>query len=507
MTATNSVPAAEYLRMSTEHQQYSLEGQAATIRAYASLHGFEVVQTYIDSARSGVILKHRAGLQQLLQDVVRGTPHYKAILVYDVSRWGRFQDTDEAAHYEFLCKSEGVPVHYCAETFANDGTLPSLIMKALKRTMAGEYSRELGVKVLAGQKRLAYLGFKQGGRPGYGLRRQLVTPDRAPKQILELGERKSIATDRVILVAGPPQEVDCVRNIFRMIISGERTVYGVARYLNRKGIPYLPCSRWDYQAVYNILTNPKYAGYNVYCRTTCKLYTPAVRLPKSEWLLVPGAFEAIVDPDTFVTAQRILDGRTYNKSDEQILSELRTLLIMKGRLTHGLIKQCPSMPAPSTFIHRFGSLKRAYDLVGYNRPEQFGNIDMRKRTLALRERLLKSIVELFPTTVVIAKRNNKWRDKLRLLNGQTISVAIARAIRVWKSAVRWQVDPHPYERRFVTLLARLDQDNSAFMDFHVVPRVDKTHRFRLALDDPWLKAGTRVENLAQLLDIVKQVRK
>ncbi len=44
-------------------------------------------------------------------------------------------------------------MHYCAETFANDGTLPSLIMKALKRTMAGEYSRELGVKVLAGQKR------------------------------------------------------------------------------------------------------------------------------------------------------------------------------------------------------------------------------------------------------------------------------------------------------------------------------------------------------------------
>jgi len=89
-----------------------------------------------------------------LQDVVSGTSSYRAILVYDVSRWGRFQDTDESAHYEFLCKSAGVPVHYCAETFANDGTLPSLIMKALKRTMAGEYSRDLGVRVFAGMKRL-----------------------------------------------------------------------------------------------------------------------------------------------------------------------------------------------------------------------------------------------------------------------------------------------------------------------------------------------------------------
>ena len=62
---------------------------------------------------------------------------------------------------------------------------------------------ELGVKVLAGQKRLALLEFKQGGMPGYGLRRMLVSPNRQRKQPLAFGERKSIATDRVILVPGP----------------------------------------------------------------------------------------------------------------------------------------------------------------------------------------------------------------------------------------------------------------------------------------------------------------
>src|SRR5271154_5059388 len=180
MTAVTPVPAAKYVRMSAEHQQYSIENQSIAIEAYATLHGFEVVQTYSDSAKSGVVLRNRPGLQQLIKDVVTEAPPYKAILVYDVSRWGRFQDTDESAHYEFLCKSAGVPIHYCAETFANDGTLPSLIMKALKRTMAGEYSRELGVRVLAGQKRLAHLGFKQGGRAGYGLRRLLISSDRRP---------------------------------------------------------------------------------------------------------------------------------------------------------------------------------------------------------------------------------------------------------------------------------------------------------------------------------------
>ncbi len=60
-----------------------------------------------------------------------------------------------------------------------------------------EYSRELGVKVLAGFKRLASLGFKTGGCPGFGLRRMLLSVDGRPKQLLAFGERKSITTDRV----------------------------------------------------------------------------------------------------------------------------------------------------------------------------------------------------------------------------------------------------------------------------------------------------------------------
>src|SRR6266849_3812367 len=299
MTDSQLVPAAQYVRMSTEHQQYSLENQSTAIQTYAESHGFEVVRTYSDAAKSGLVLRHRIGLRQLLQDVVSGCPAYRVILVYDVSRWGRFQDTDESAHYEFLCKSAGVPVHYCAETFANDGTLTSLMMKALKRTMAGEYSRELGVKVLEGQKRLARLGFKQGGVPGYGLRRMLVSADGHAKQQLHNGERKSITTDRVILVLGPPEEVQVVRDIYRMLISERRTVYAIACELNRRGIKYIRDSKWDYLAVYNVLTHPKYIGCHVFGRTSSKLCTASVRVPAAEWIRTPGAFEAIIDQGSY----------------------------------------------------------------------------------------------------------------------------------------------------------------------------------------------------------------
>jgi DNA invertase Pin-like site-specific DNA recombinase len=125
------IPAAQYLRMSTEDQQYSIPNQQSAIQQYAAQHGYAVVSTYTDAGRSGVELKTRAGLKKLLQDVVSGQAKYKTILVYDISRWGRFQDVDEAAHYEFLCKHAGIPIRYCAEQFENDGTMPSSIMKVL----------------------------------------------------------------------------------------------------------------------------------------------------------------------------------------------------------------------------------------------------------------------------------------------------------------------------------------------------------------------------------------
>src|SRR6266853_1246289 len=460
-------PAAQYVRMSTEHQKFSQDNQRLAIEAYADTCGFSVVQTYTDGAKSGVVLKRRDGLRQLLQDVVSGNPGYKAILVYDVSRWGRFQDADESAHYECLCKSAGVPVHYCAETFTNDGTLPSRIMKALKRTMAGEYSRELGVKVLAGLKRLALLGFKQGGMPGYGLRRMLVSPTGVPKQVLASGERKGIATDRVILVPGPAHEVQCVKDIYRMLVSEKRTVYAIACELNRRGVAYIGGTKWDYQAVYNVLIHPKYVGCNVFGRTSSRLYTPTVKLPKSEWIFKPGAFEPIIDAVTFAEAQKILEERTFNKTDEELLDNLQALLASERRLSLTLIQNSANVPSPSTYRNRFGSLRRAYELIGYGHPDQFGPIDLRGRTMALRDQLIARIADMFPNEVTIVRRGGRWRSRLRLSGGLIVSVLVARSIHVWRDAIRWQVDPVQHERKFLTLLARLDEPNSSFLDFHV----------------------------------------
>src|SRR5579863_824450 len=428
MAADQLTPAAQYLRMSTEHQQYSIENQAAAIQRYAEFNGFEVVKTYADPARSGVVLKRRTGLQELLRDVCsEDAPLYRVILVYDVSRWGRFQDTDEAAHYEFLCKAAGVPVHYCSETFAYDGTLPNMIMKALKRTMAGEYSRELSKKVFDGQKRIAKLGFKQGGRPGYGLRRMLVSRDRSPKQQLVGRERKSLATDRVTLVPGPTNEVRVVRNIYKMLISGF-SIHGIATELNRRNVEYAPGSKWDSAAVYGILTGLKYIGFYVYGRTSSKLYTPTIKHPATEWVITAGAFEPLVDYASFAQAQQILYYRSQKKSEEEMLYGLKQLLRRYGRLSGSLIACAHCIPSPTTYRARFGSLQRAYKLIGYGGAESFGPLEVRRKTHALRDELTAKLAEMFPEELSTFRRGGKWKPQLQLNTGELVSVLIVRSV-------------------------------------------------------------------------------
>ena len=136
--------AAQYVRMSTERQEYSIANQMTAIAAYASARGFEVVRTDSNPARSGLDLKRRPGLQALIDDVTGDRAVDKAILVFDVSRWGGFQDTDEAACYDFLCKRAGIQVHYCAEPFSNDGSLSSTFLKLVKRRLCHKPSLASG---------------------------------------------------------------------------------------------------------------------------------------------------------------------------------------------------------------------------------------------------------------------------------------------------------------------------------------------------------------------------
>ena len=478
-TLSASIPAfraAQYVRMSTEHQQYSTHNQADKIQEYADRRNIQIVRTYADEGKSGLSIDGRASLQRLIADVESGNTDFNLILVYDVSRWGRFQDADESAYYEYICKRKGIAVAYVAEQFENDGSPVSTIVKGVKRAMAGEYSRELSAKVFAGQCRLIEMGFRQGGPAGFGLRRVLIDQSGQVKGELKRGEHKSLQTDRVILMPGPDSEVATVNQIYRWLVEGDLPLAEIAKRLNDQPIYTDQGRPWTYSTVRQVLTNEKYIGNNVYNRHSFKLKKKHVDNPPEMWIRKEGAFDGIVPVATFMAAQEILAERSKKLTDAELLDHLKALYAECGRLSGFIIDQAPALPSAATYIQRFGSLTRAYELVGYHSPRSTEFLEINRRLRQLHPEIVSRTEHTIAELGGHITRDPKT-DLLTLNDELVISLVLARCQTAANGHQRWRIrfDParlfatgHPD----ITVAIRLDATNAQELDYYLLPRLD-----------------------------------
>lgn len=469
------VPAAQYVRMSTEHQCYSTQNQMDAIAYYARSHGMVVVRTFSDEGKSGITLDGRPGLLSLLDVVQSGLAEFRAILVYDVSRWGRFQDADESGYWEYLCRRAGVAIHYCAEPFLNDGSLSSVLFKSLKRTMAGEYSRELSAKVFAGQCRLIGLGYRQGGPEGFGFRRMLLDGENQPQGILSRGQKKWLQTGRVVLVPGPQEEQRIIQEIYRTFIETGKGQTEIAHELNACGIATGTRRPWTYALVHEILINPKYTGANVFNRTSFKLKQRLVQNPETLWVRKDGAFPAIVTSERFLQAANILERRRRGPTDEEMLDHLRLLRATKGRLTRRLIDEREGeMPASASYIRRFGGLRGAYARIGYIPKRDYSYIDAR---CALKERRTQCFNAISSQLIEngAAVSVNRAASTMRVNGEFTLCLILARCQTGSNcpSQTRpplWRVRVPSMPNCDLTVIARMNETNSGILDYYLFPK-------------------------------------
>ena len=502
---TKPVRAAQYVRTSTEHQQYSTENQIDALRRYAEARSMEIIRTYSDEARSGLNIEGRNGLCQLLSDVEGGRADYTDVLVYDVSRWGRFQDVDESAYYEYICKRGKVRVHYCAEQFENDGSLSSSLLKTIKRTMAGEYSRELSVKVFAGQCRLIERGFRQGGSAGYGLRRQLIDQDRNPKEILTRGKHKSIQTDRVILVPGPESETQVVREVYYLFTQKHTTEKDIAAQLNERGLVTDLGRRWTVGVVRQILTNPKYAGANVYNRRSFKLKRKRVANPPEMWIRCDNAFTPIVPLEQFTQALAIIESRHTHLTDEQLLQRLRDLLARIGELSGILIDEAEDMPSSTVYQSRFGGLTRAYALIGYTPLRDLRYIEINRAMRVYHRNHCSQILKDLRNQGAEVREGNS--GLLEINREFTASLIISRCRETLTGKYRWLIRLENALDPDVTIGARLAPGNEDILDYYLFPKIETlVSQVRLAGDNGVLLDAYRFENLDFFFSMARRRR-
>ncbi len=503
--ANGEMPVAQYLRMSTEHQRYSPENQQAAILEYASAHGMRIVRTYRDDGKSGLNIRGRLGLQQLLNDVQVPGPGFQAVLVLDVTRWGRFPDPDEAAEYARICKRNGVRVIYCAEPFENDGSITASVMVGLKRGMAAEYSRELSVKVFAGHRNLVQLGFRQGGQPGLGLRRQLVDEQLNAKGILQRGEKKSIQTDRVLLVPGPQEEIATVHEIYDLFLDASMPERVIAFHLNRKGISTDRGTEWTRATVHQVLTNEKYIGNNVYNRRSFKLKIHSQLNPPSQWIRKNGAFQAIVPVAKFLRVQEIIAARSAHLDDDQMLGLLRKVLDKYGALSGMVIDEEDGLPSSSTYSSRFGSLLKAYSLVGYTPRRDYAYIEINR---ALR----RHHPELVDEVIAGIQDSGGWvvkdadTDLLTVNSEFTTSVVIARCKQLPSGSNRWVIRLDTSLEPDITVVARMAPSNNSVTDYYILPAIDFTSEsLPFREDNDFTLDAYRVETLEGFYDMTGRV--
>ncbi|MCE9635795.1 MAG: recombinase family protein [Planctomycetes bacterium] len=460
--------AAQYVRMSTEHQQYSTENQGDAIRDYALARGYEIVKTYADDGKSGLRLQGRDSLNQLIQDVVAGNAGFEAVLVYDVSRWGRFQDTDESAYYEHTCKRAGIRVIYCAEQFENDGSPVSTIIKGVKRAMAGEYSRELSAKVFRGQCRLIEHGYRQGGPAGFGLRRMLLDQKGESKGIIARGEHKSLQTDRVVLVKGPGDEIEVVREIYRRFIDEGLAERQIADLLNVRGIVSTEGSAWTRGRVHSILTNEKYIGNNVWNRTSFKLKKEHVVNPPDRWVRKDGVFPALIEPEQFFMARGIIQERARRLSPEEMIERLRTLHKGHGYLSGALIDDAEGLPSSTAYRLRFGGMVEAYRLAGYTPDSSYEYVEINRRLRAAYPRLLDDLMQDLESVGATVKHDGE-SNILSINQFYTASMLLSRCSQTPAGSARWVVPER--STADVVIVVRMDPSNEQPSDYYLIPRM------------------------------------
>lgn len=203
--------------------------------------------------------------------------------------------------------------------------------------MAGEYSRELSAKVFAGQCRLVQLGFRQGGKPGYGIRRLLIDESGRPKQLLRPGQYKNIRSDRITLVPGTKREIVIVQEIYDRYTQRHQPPNRIAKALNQRRVPGHLGKPWAPSTIREILMNPKYTGVNAYGRTTQKLKTPVRPTPREQWVVRENAYTPIVPRWQFDKAAEIVASHKPKRvTREELVEAAKRIMAREGKLSFEL---------------------------------------------------------------------------------------------------------------------------------------------------------------------------
>lgn len=367
LVESRKLAVAYYRHSAEDKQENSVPIQRERVQKFARENAIEIMHEEADQGKSGLSAA-RPGFQNLLRDwILNSGVKFDFVLVLDVSRFGRFQNQNEAAHYEYLCDMAGKPVWYVDHGPVKETRQPmDYLQTSIQRISAADFSRQLSEKVFHGSVKVSEQGYSAGGSSCYGMGRLLLDASRKPIRLLKPGEHKQISNERVTFTPLNDQPTKTVVDIFLLFVKEYKSPKDIAETLNAQGIQSAHGRLWDSGKIIRILMNETYAGTRIYNKTWGKLHQKKRRNPRSEWIVCPRAFPAIINPDLFGAAQRrlrwLLPTRRrkgvllIKKLEKQMINELIAWLHSKNPASE-------SSPDPAVFPLVF-SVRASHQPVG-----------------------------------------------------------------------------------------------------------------------------------------------
>ena len=293
---------ALYERLSRDDEQQtgesgSITNQKIMLEDYAAKNGFANIRHFTDDGVSGTTFE-RKGFRAMIDEIENG--NVGAIICKDMSRIGR--DYLQTGFYtEVFFRQHGV--RFIAVSNGIDSKNgESNEFAPFLNIMAEWYARDASRKQKAAYQTRGHNGRRTTNGIIYGY---LKDPNDKTKWIID------------------PEAAAVVKRIFQMSVNGMGP-FQIAKMLESDGIEtpgcYLsklgigtrkndvykrPC-RWAGGTISNMLEKPEYMGHTVNFRSTKESYKSKkqTKNPKEDWVIIENTHPAIIDPETWETAQR-----------------------------------------------------------------------------------------------------------------------------------------------------------------------------------------------------------
>jgi len=289
-------------------------------------------------------------------------------------------------------------------------------------------------------------------------------------------------------------------------VEAGRTEHEIAGELNGRGVPTDLGRAWTRGSVHQLLINEKYIGNNVWARTSCKLKGAHVCNAPEEWIRHDGAFTSIVPVGQFEAAHAIIRQRSARLSDGEMLGRLAGILERNGYLSGLIIDEAEDCPSSSSFRSRFGSLLRAYSLVGFSPDHDYRYLVTNRNLRVMYPAVFQSVISGIEDeggSVTL----DSLTDLLSINREFTASVVILRCFQTSAGTRRWKLRLDTGLKPDLTVGIRMDAANEQALDYYVLPRLDmREATLRLAVFNGLSLDAYRFDSLAPFFQMAARTR-